>query len=109
MGEKKPNINIEIKASIADSETGEAIAPKEKPASPFFKVPWGWTCIAFITLLILDVEYGKLILSPSVRDQVGEIAVWGAFLSFVFFIWKLMDKDGREGSCGGCGYSYLGM
>ncbi len=104
MEEKKPN----IKAAITDSETGEVISPKEKSVSPFFKVPWGWMCIAFIALLILDVEYGKLILSLSVRDQVGEIAVWGAFLSFVFFIWKLMDKDNREGGRGGCGYSCLG-
>lgn len=106
--EKDHNIKADIKIVITDTDTGEVIAPKEKPISPFYKVPWGWVCISFVALLILNVKYGKLILSLSVRNLMGEIAFWSAFLSFVFFIWKLMDKDDREGGRCGCGYSCLG-
>lgn len=81
---------------------------KKHNISPFFRVPWGWISLAFVALFILDVEYGKLFLTLSVRDQIGEIAIWGALLSFAFFIWKLMDRDDREGGRGGCGYSCLG-
>lgn len=108
MKEKKPNVSIDIKATVTDTETGETIAPRENSVNPFFRIPWGWICISFIALLILDVEYGKLILSLSVRDLIGEIAVWGILLSFIFFVLKIMDKENRDGGRGGCGYSCLG-
>lgn len=108
MKEKKPDIKIDIKAVFTDNETGEVIAPKEKPISLFYKIPWGWICIAFIVLFVLNVKYGRLILGLSMYETVGNITVWGTFFSFVFFIWKLMDKDDREGGHGGCGYSCLG-
>lgn len=108
MDEKKPDIKIDIKVTITDDKTGEVIAPKEEPVSLFYKIPWGWVHIAFIVLFFLFVKYGKKIFGLSTYDTIGQIIFWGLVISFVFFIWKLLDKDYREGGRGGCGYSCLG-
>lgn len=103
MKEKKPDINIDIKATVTDDGI------EEKPANVFFRVPWGWVCIAFIVLFFLNVEFGKGILSPSVYGLTGDITVWGTVITFIFFIWKVMDKSDREGGYLGGDYPYLGM
>ena len=81
---------------------------KETNINPFYRVPWGWICIAFIILFVLNANYGRMVLVFSMQETMGKITVWGTFFSFVFFIWKLIDKDHRDGGRGGCGYSCLG-
>ncbi len=96
--EKDHNVKADIKVVITDTDTGEVIAPKEKPISPFFKVPWGWVFISFIALLILNVKYGKLIFGLAVatpalgrRGNVGQSVPYGVFLFYTYSRENLAD------------------
>lgn len=104
MEDNKRKTNIDVEITITDNETGEIIVPKEKPVSPFLKVSWGWICLAFIALFILSVEGRKFL---PFHEQIGGAAVWGMLFSFIFFIWKLVDKADREGGFIGSGYPGL--
>lgn len=102
---KKPNTNIDIELQISIIDDGI----EEKPVNAFYRMPWGWITVAFIILFVLNVEWGKAILSLSAYYSVGSVTVWGTFFSYIFFIWKVVDKSDREGGYVGNSYGYLGM
>lgn len=106
MEDKKPKLDIKLDVVVTDTETGEVIAPKGKPVSPFFKVSWGWICLGFIALFVLSVKGQDFL---PFHHQIGGAAVWGVLISFFFFIAKLVDKLDREGGSVGSDYPYLGM
>lgn len=99
--------DLKVKISVKVADDGN----DEYTPSAFCRLPWGWSCITSILLFILNVEYGKVIFGLQSRDKIGQVLLILVFLTFVFFIWKFMDKHdrGRGGSVSEKRYPYLGF